>query len=315
MRFLPAGTVWGFFHRSAAGKPEAATFGGKMNDKLVQRLQEVKRDKNFPDGVPYAGISMADTYALADEFNLSARKVDICALEGDIVPERYARNMKSFSARDQKTLLESHVTVVGAGGLGGTVSETLARIGVGALTLVDGDCFEESNFNRQLFSTEALVDHSKAAAAESRIRSVNAAIEVTCHACNLVEGNALDLISGSDLAVDCLDNLPTRFTLQSASRKAGIPMVSAAVGGQTGHLTAIFPEDPGLELIFGDPQEAAALKGAEKSLGNLPYTVTTVAALECAEIVKILLHKDSALRNRLLIIDLKDYTFETLRLA
>ena len=92
-------------------------------------------------------------------------------------------------------------------------------------------------------------------------------------------------------------------------------MVSAAVGGQSGHLTAIFPQDKGLELIFGDPDEAAGLKGAEQSLGNLPFTVNTVAALECAEIVKILLHKDSALRNRLLIIDLNDYTFETLRLV
>jgi len=92
-------------------------------------------------------------------------------------------------------------------------------------------------------------------------------------------------------------------------------MVSAAVGGHSGHLTTIFPEDRGLELIFGPPEEAVNLKGAEQSLGNLPFTVTTVAALECAEIVKIILQKDSPLRNRLLIIDLNDYTFETLRLV
>jgi len=204
---------------------------------------------------------------------------------------------------------------VGAGGLGGTVSETLARIGVGRLTLIDGDCFEESNLNRQLFSTEALIAQSKAVAAEDRIRSVNATVDVAHHAYNLDDSNALELIAGSNVTADCLDNLPTRFTLQAASQKAGIPMVSAAVGGQSGHLTAIFPEDQGLELIFGNPEEAAALKGAEQILGNLPHTVTLVAALECAEIVKILLQKDSALRNRLLIIDLNDYTFETLRLV
>ena len=285
-----------------------------MKDKLFKWLEEVSTDKQFPDGTPYAAISMANTNALAREFKMPARKIDISALACDIVPERYARNMKSFSALDQKTLLESRVTVVGTGGLGGTVSETLARIGVGTLTLIDGDFFEESNLNRQLFSTEPLINHSKAAAAEDRIRSVNATVEVTHHACNLDDSNALELISGSDVTADCLDNLPTRFTLQTASKTARIPMVSAAVGGQSGHLTAIFPDDSGLELIFGDPKEAASLKGAEQTLGNLPYTVTTVAALECAEIVKILLHKDSALRNRLLIIDLNDYTFETLRL-
>ena len=281
---------------------------------LTRRLTEVSTEKQFPDGTAYAGITMVDTITLAREFKMSAREIDISALALDIVPERYARNMRSFSTQDQKTLLESRVTVVGTGGLGGTVSETLARIGVGSLTLIDGDRFDESNLNRQLFSTEALIDHPKAAAAADRINSVNATVQVTHHGCKLDDGNALELISGSDVTVDCLDNLPARFTLQTASQSAGIPMVSAAVGGQSGHLTAIFPEDRGLELIFGNPKEAATLKGAEQSLGNLPYTVTTVAALECAEIIKILLHKESALRNRLLIIDLNDYTFETLRL-
>ena len=286
-----------------------------MEDMLKRRIDEVATEKQFPDGTAYTGISMAATNTLANEFNISAREIDISALDHNIVPERYARNMKSFSVQDQLTLLTSQVTVVGCGGLGGTVSETLARVGVGKLTLIDGDFFEESNLNRQLFSTEGLMNQSKALAAEERIRSVNAAVDITHHECNLDGINALDLISGSDVTADCLDNLPTRFTLQTASKAAGIPMVSAAVGGHSGHLTAIFPEDKGLELIFGDPKEAAALKGAEQSLGNLPYTVNTVAALECAEIIKILLHKDSDLRNRLLIIDLNDYTFESLRLV
>ena len=286
-----------------------------MDDMLRRRLKEVATEKQFPDGIPFSSISMKDTSNLAVEFNKSAREIDISALVSNIVPERYARNMKSFSVQDQKMLLESRVTVVGCGGLGGTVSEILARIGVGELTLIDGDAFEESNLNRQLFSTEALMNQSKAVTAEKRIMSINSTVDVTHHECNLDNDNAVELISGSDVSADCLDNLPTRFTLQSASKTAGIPMVSAAVGGQSGHLTAIFPQDKGLELIFGDPDEAAGLKGAEQSLGNLPFTVNTVAALECAEIVKILLHKDSALRNRLLIIDLNDYTFETLRLV
>jgi molybdopterin/thiamine biosynthesis adenylyltransferase len=285
-----------------------------MEDKLAKRIKEVSTENRFPDGTAYAGISMGDTSALAGEFNRSAREIDLFALSCDIVPERYARNMKSFSLQDQKTLLESRVTIVGCGGLGGTVAEILARIGVGNLVLIDGDAFEESNLNRQLFSTERSIDQSKAAAAEKRLKRVNAAIDVTHHRCHLDDDNAFEMVDGSNVTADCLDNLPTRFTLQTASRTAGIPMVSAAVGGHSGHLTAIFPEDQGLELIFGDPDEAAAIKGAEQHLGNLPYTVNTVAALECAEIVKILLQQDSALRNRLLIIDLNDYTFETLRL-
>ena len=122
-----------------------------MLKKLAQRLEEVSTEKQFPDGTAYAGITMVDTNTLSREFTMPAREIDISALASDIVPERYARNMKSFSTKNQKTLLESRVIVVGTGGLGGTVSETLARIGVGQLTLVDGDRFEESNLNRQLF--------------------------------------------------------------------------------------------------------------------------------------------------------------------
>ncbi|MCG6908776.1 MAG: HesA/MoeB/ThiF family protein, partial [Deltaproteobacteria bacterium] len=269
----------------------------------------------YPDGGHYKALSAADTQKLARECGLAPREVDIAALGRRIIPERYARNMRSFSAEDQKLLLESRVTVVGTGGLGGTVAETLARIGVGSLNLIDGDCFEESNLNRQLFSTETSLGKPKAQTAAARIASVNATTHVTCHCCNLEEDNAGELIRGSDLTVDCLDNLPARFTLQSASQAAGIPMVSAAVGGQAGQVTAVFPQDPGLELIYGPPHEAADLKGAERSLGNLPFAVTAIAALECSEVVKIILKRDSALRNRLLIVDLEDYTFERLRLT
>ena len=72
---------------------------------LAQRLTEVSTEKQFPDGTTYAGITMADTITLSCEFKIPAREIDISALAIDIVPERYARNMKSFSTQDQKTLL------------------------------------------------------------------------------------------------------------------------------------------------------------------------------------------------------------------
>jgi len=286
-----------------------------MKERLVRRLEKASAARTYPDGGSYEGISSADTKGLAREYSLSPREVDIAALDRGIIPERYVRNMRSFSAEDQKLLLESRVTVVGTGGLGGTVAETLARIGVGSLNLIDGDRFEESNLNRQLFSTEASLGKPKVQAAAERIAAVNATTQITHHCCNLGEGNAGELIRGSNLTVDCLDNIATRFTLQNASQAAGIPMVSAAVGGQAGHVTAIFPQDPGLELIYGPPHEAADLKGAERSLGNLPFAVTAIAALECSEVVKIILNKDSVLRNRMLIVDLDGYTFEVLRLT
>jgi hypothetical protein len=74
-----------------------------------------------------------------------------------------------------------------------------------------------------------------------------------------------------------------------------------------------FPDDDGFRMIYGDPDQAP-FKGAEKALGTIPYSVTTLAALECAEVVKVLLNRGKLLRNRLLIADLMDATFDIVSL-
>jgi molybdopterin/thiamine biosynthesis adenylyltransferase len=91
-------------------------------------------------------------------------------------------------------------------------------------------------------------------------------------------------------------------------------MVSAAVGGSTGHITTIFPEDPGLKLIYGD-QVDPSLQGAEASLGCLSQAVTLISSLECSEVLKILLKKGAVLRNKLMVVDLQDNIFDVLQLA
>ncbi len=100
----------------------------------------------------------------------------LVALQNDIVPEHYARNLRFFSVEDQIALLNSQVGVVGLGGLGGAVTEILARIGFGRLVLLDGDMFEESNLNRQFLSKTDLLGSSKANAAKQRVAEVNPSI-------------------------------------------------------------------------------------------------------------------------------------------
>ena len=285
-----------------------------MKNKRIESLEKAATPKKFPDGAAYRSISMASTNQLALELGVSAREIDISALDRDIVPERYARNMKSFTTRDQKTLLESCVTVVGTGGLGGTVAETLARIGVGMLILIDGDSFEESNLNRQFLSTQDSIAESKADAAIKRVQEINSSIAVHPYSEYLDGKNAVALLEDSDVVVDCLDNVKTRFILESAAKKIEVPLVSAAVAGAFGHVITIFPEDKGLCLIYGE-KDIIETKGAEASLGCLPYSVALLASLECSEVVKILLNKGSFLRNQLLVVDLMDNIFEVVHLT
>jgi molybdopterin/thiamine biosynthesis adenylyltransferase len=284
-----------------------------MENDMIKKVKEVSVQKKYPDGSSYTSISIEHIIDLSDLFQLARHRVEIIALGEGIIPEHYARNMKTFSPEDQSILLSSRASIVGLGGLGGAVTEILTRIGIGRLTLIEGDAFEESNLNRQFLSTHHLLDTSKAKAAVKRVREINPTITVDVHEELLDEKNAVRLIENSDVIVDCLDNIQTRFTLEDAAKKVRSPLVSAAVAGVYGHVASIFPEDKGLSLIYGD-SKILQPKGAETSLGCLSHAVTLLAALEASEVIKILLKKGSVLRNKLGVVDLTDNIFEVLDL-
>ncbi|HIJ55523.1 MAG TPA: HesA/MoeB/ThiF family protein [Deltaproteobacteria bacterium] len=281
---------------------------------MIQEIKKYAKPKSFPDSDTYKGISVEHVIRLSEQFEVPGKEIEIAALEAEIVPERYARNMKSYTLDDQVVLLKSTVSVVGLGGLGGGVTEILARSGVGTLLLMDGDSFEDHNLNRQFLSRQSLLLTSKAEAALQRVREINSSIAVRHFGTFLTKDNGADMIEGSDVAVDCLDSLHTRTILEKLTKSLNIPMVSAAVAGGSGHVTTIFPEDPGLKLIYGE-QVDPSLKGAEASLGCLPQAVTLLSSLECSEVLKILLKKGNLARNKLIVVDLLDNTFDVLQLA
>lgn len=280
----------------------------------VSEIQKFAENKHFRDGTAYRSLPVESIRALSKTLHVDPKEIEILALEAEIVPERYSRNMKTFSPENQATLLRSCVAVVGLGGLGGGVTEILARIGIGTLNLIDGDTFEDSNLNRQLLSSQENIGVSKARTAMQRVEKINSSITVNAHAEFMDAQNGPGFLGRAAVVVDCLDSLKARFMLERLTKKMGIPLVSAAIAGVTGHVTTIFPEDSGLKLIYGEADRAPA-KGAEASLGTLPQCVTTVAAIETSEVIKILLDSGDVLRNRLLVIDLQDNTFDVMQLS
>lgn len=228
--------------------------------------------------------------------------------------ERYDRNFNTFSPEEQKKLVASTVAVIGLGGLGGGVCEMLARVGIGRLILVDGDVFEASNLNRQVLSEERLMGVPKAEAAKDRVRAVNSGIEVIHRIEFLDEKTLYETIKSSDVVMDCLDSIDTRFKLQDAAKKAGVPIVSGAIAGVTGQVTAIFPEDKGYALIYGEKSRKQG-KGVETKTGNIAYCALFTAALQSSECVKIILNRGDILRNKLLIAELWTNLFEVMDLV
>ncbi|MFL7792462.1 MAG: ThiF family adenylyltransferase [Anaerolineae bacterium] len=240
---------------------------------------------------------------LAAANGCTIREVELAALEAGVVPWRYARNMGTIGLDGQITLLRSTVAVVGLGGLGGFVTEALARMGVGQLILVDGDVFEEHNFNRQLLSSEAKLGMSKAEAAAQRVAEVNSAVEVIPQAAMLTRENLPQLLQGANVVVDALDRLPIRLVLQEGVQVLGVPLVHGSIAGFLGQVMTVFPGDPGLRGLYGGAGELPE-QGLEAQLGTPAATPMAVAAWEAQEVVKILTGCGEPLRNKLLVMDM-----------
>jgi molybdopterin/thiamine biosynthesis adenylyltransferase len=221
------------------------------------------------------------------------------------------KNLGTIGEDGQRRLLASHVAVVGAGGLGGVVIEILARYGVGRITAVDFDSFEETNLNRQLLSTEGNLGEKKAHATARRIAEINSEIEAIAVAERLTDANAEKILGGCDIACDCLGNIRDRFILQRATRELGIPMVHAAIAGERGQVMTIMPGGPGLSAIYGDESEAPK-SGIEVEAGTPPSSVFAVASLQAHEAMRILAGIGAPLRNEILRIDLSGWKVDRL---
>lgn len=281
---------------------------------LAKTIRSKAFNSVFPDGTPYLGLAFDQIASLENTLKISSRKIEIAALENNIIPERYARNFNAFTYQDQIKLLNSVVAIVGLGGLGGGVVEILARIGIGTLILIDGDVFEETNLNRQALSTNDRIGTYKAIAAGERVKKINSSVTGIVFKEFLDKENACSILSKADVIVDCLDSITTRLLVQDIAKKLKKPLVSSAIAGASGQLTTIFPEDRGLALIY-DEQDQNLSSGAEKFLGCLPHAVTLLSSLECSEVLKILLNKGALLKNQLLIVDLDSNDFQIIKLT
>lgn len=224
-----------------------------------------------------------------------------------MIDKRYSRNFKALSEEDQYKLFDSSVCVVGCGGLGGYIIEILARLGVGKITAVDGDVFDETNLNRQLLSEDALIGKEKALAAETRVAGINPNVKLTPVVKFLTAENGEDIIKGHDIVIDALDSAEARIVLKDICRKLDLIMIHGAIGGWHGQLSVVRPEDEIIEKLYGGGFESDS-----KELGNPSFIPPVIASLEVTECVKVLLGKGSPLYGKLLAIDLLEEEFEVI---
>lgn len=222
--------------------------------------------------------------------------------------DRYERQRELLGPGGQELLGEKRVLIVGCGGLGGHLMEFMTRLGVGHITAVDGDVFDESNLNRQLLSEESLLGCSKAEAAAARAGRINRAVSVRPVAEFLTEENADQLVSGQDLVLDALDNVSARLLLEEACARQGVPMVHGAIEGWMAQIAVIPPASGILRSLYGHSGKGRSSKA------SLPFTPALCASVQAAEATKLLLGTPADLKEKILMVNLLTMDWNTIKL-
>ncbi|KAJ3572552.1 hypothetical protein NP233_g3000 [Leucocoprinus birnbaumii] len=221
--------------------------------------------------------------------------------------QRYGRQMilDGFGLSGQVKLKQSSVVVVGAGGLGCPALQYLAAAGVGTIGIIDDDIVELSNLQRQILHAESSLGIPKAeSAADSakrwalckhihtlelmRIR-INSSIRVDVIKDRLTAQNALDILCGYDIILDCTDNAPTRYLLSDASVILKKPLVSGAAQKYEGQLViySLGPDGPCYRCLFPKPPAPEAAGTCEET-GILGVVTGIIGNLQALETIKLL---------------------------
>lgn len=153
--------------------------------------------------------------------------------------ERFSRHilLKEIGGPGQQRLKAAHVAIVGLGGLGAPAAMYLAAAGVGKLTLIDDDGVSLSNLQRQILFRTADFRQLKAFVGRDALNAINPHVEIFPKAVELNELNAQRLIHGADVVLDGTDDYDTRFAVNDACHKLGLPLVSGAVGRWDGQVS------------------------------------------------------------------------------
>jgi molybdopterin-synthase adenylyltransferase len=214
--------------------------------------------------------------------------------------EMINRQKGILNKKEQLKLKDSVVTVIGCGGIGGAVIEMLARMGVNHLRIVDKDVFDYSNINRQLMSSIDHVGHPKTDVTKETIQSINPFVDIDVFNTELNESNVEEIVDGSSIVVDALDNLKTRIITSRKSMELGVPFVHGAIHGTMGQVTTFTNETPNYEETFrlnsfGKELTEDVFNEVSKLAKEVPPVIgpvpNIVGCLQSFEVVKILTGK------------------------
>ena len=229
---------------------------------------------------------------------------------------RYQRHLllPEVGIEGQAKLLGAKVLMLGAGGLGSPAALYLAAAGIGTLGIVDMDDVDASNLQRQILHNMDRIGQRKVDSARQTIEKLNPDVTVKTYDLRLSAENIMEIMSEYDIVVDGADNFPSRYLLNDASVKLGIPVVHGSIFRFEGMVSVFHPlRGPTYRDMVPEPPPAEFAPSCAEAgvLGVLPGIVGSIQALET---IKVLLDLGDPLIGRILTIDTTEMSFHVFKL-
>lgn len=223
---------------------------------------------------------------------------------------RYSRQIfiEEIGVPGQRSIQQTKVLMVGAGGLGSPVIQYLAAAGVGTLGVADFDSVELHNLNRQVIHSEKSIGTSKVDSASAFVKELNSLVCFMAHKSKIDAFNAREIISGYDIVVDGCDNFTGRYIINDACVELNKPLIYGSISAFEGQL-AVFNLNGSKNLrdLFPDIPDASEIRNCDRNgvLGPLPGIVGSMMALQVLKIITGL----SVESNQLTLIDTLQWNF------
>jgi len=230
--------------------------------------------------------------------------------------ERYSRHilLGDVGVEGQEKLLAAKVLIIGAGGLGCPAALYLAAAGVGTIGIVDNDCVEVSNLQRQIAHFTRDINVPKVESAAEKMSAINPDITVKTYKDFLCADNISSIIEGYDFVIDGTDNFPTKFLVNDACVMKGIPFSHGGIlrfNGQT--MTVVPGESACYRCSFREPPPPDAVPSCAQA-GVLGAIAGMLGTIQATEALKYITGVGELLTNGLLTFDARTMTFRKINL-
>jgi len=180
--------------------------------------------------------------------------------------QRFAGTARIYGELGLAKFRESHVCIIGIGGVGSWVAEALARSGVGEITLIDADDICITNTNRQIHVLQSTIGHAKIEAMAARIIAINPECLVHCEAFFISSTNVRELLCDDmDYVVDAIDSVADKAAVIASCKRSKIPVIT--IGGAGGQWDPTCVSTADLSRTRNDPLAAKVRSKLRREYG------------------------------------------------